>query len=102
MARKTASLPSPQVLAAAREFVARRDRRTNPDGTFDSGGRWYPSDAEWQACCAYVRSPSRAWPYSYMTHCRTAAHVASLFGVDVSEVRKAARLLDKGEMAAAA
>ena len=76
---------------AYREFVARRDRQTHPNGKFDNGGRWYPSDTERQECCRGIRSPSKAHPYSYMTHCRTLAHVAQLYGVDERELRGYAR-----------
>jgi len=81
--------------AAAREYLARRDRRTNPDGTFDSAGRWYPADGEKQPCCAAIRSPSRAYPYSYMVHCRTVAHVAAVHGVDARDLKSAARLIER-------
>ena len=56
-------------------YEARRDRRVHPEGTFDDGGRWYPSDREdADGSGSSVRSPSRAWPYSYMLRCRTKAH----------------------------
>lgn len=72
---------------AAREFIARRDRTAHPAGKFDNAGRWYPSEHEHCECCNAVRSPSRSYPYSYMTHCRTMAHVAHLFGVELSALR---------------
>lgn len=59
-------------------YEARRDRIEHPDGRTDNGGRWYPSDEERCECCAYVRSPSRAYPWSYMLHCRTRVHVQQL------------------------
>jgi hypothetical protein len=64
--------------AAQYEYTLRRDRLTNPSGRFDHAGRWYPSVAERCACCASVRSPSHAYPYSLMTHCRTLKHVKQL------------------------
>jgi hypothetical protein len=79
---------------AARTFIARRDRTAHPTGKFDNAGRWYPSESETCSCCSSVRSPSRSYPYSYMTHCRTMAHVANLYGVSVSELRKEVRRLD--------
>ena len=60
-------------------YAARRDRLVNPEGSFDSAGRWYPSAAEdcgGDGRC--VRTPSRAWPYSYMLRCRTRQHVSAL------------------------
>ncbi len=79
---------------AARTFIARRDRTAHPSGKFDKVGRWYPSEAETCDCCSSVRSPSRSYPYSYMTHCRTMAHVANLYGVSVADLRKEVRRLD--------
>lgn len=82
------------ITKAAQEFINRRDRSAHPDGKTDKGGRWYPSESERCSCCSNVRSPSRAFPWSYMTHCRTAQHVANLFGVNASDLRKEARRLD--------
>lgn len=79
-------------LQAAREFISLRDRHTHPKGSFDNAKRWYPD--EYLPCCSAIRGPSRAFPYSYMTHCRTAAHVANSHGVDVSKLRKAAREIE--------
>lgn len=59
-------------------YQKRQTRLVDPDGKFDNGGRWYPSESEKCECCGYVRSPSRAWPYSYLLHCRTRKHVANL------------------------
>jgi len=87
------------VEAAAREYLARRDRRKHPAGRFDNGGRWYPDESEARACCATIRAPSRRWPYSLMLHCRTAKHVAALYGVETSDVRRAAKRLDREAVA---
>lgn len=60
-------------------YTARRDRLTNPQGSFDKQGRWYPSAAEnADSYTDGLRSPSRAWPYSYLTGARTRKHVAAL------------------------
>jgi len=56
----------------------RKDRVAHPEGEFDGGGRFYPSETEEQECCAEIRSPSRAYPYSLMVHCRTLKHVKNL------------------------
>lgn len=82
-------------LDAARAYDARQNRVEHPDGEFDKAGRWYPSDDERQDCCSYVRGPSRAWPYSYMKHCRSAAHVAALYGVSERDLKRALYLLDR-------
>jgi len=79
------------IAQAVAEYLGRKDRSRHPKGTFDNAGRWYPADEEHRECCTSVRSPSRAYPYSYMTHCRSIDHVARLYGVDVAELRKAVR-----------
>lgn len=76
---------------AARDYLSLQKREKHPDGQFDKQGRWYPSEEEWQECCSQVRSPSRGYPYSLMTHCRSAEHVARRHGVEASALRAAAR-----------
>jgi hypothetical protein len=79
------------VLRAAYEYVRRQGRSAHPDGQFDSGGRWYPSECEERPCCSGIRRPSRAWPYTLMSHCRSMAHVAALYDVDARDVHRAVR-----------
>lgn len=74
---------------AADEYVARRDRMANPPGTFDRQGRFYCDET--YACCDGIRSPSVAYPYSQMTHARTLKHVAQVFGVSETELRRSVR-----------
>ena len=86
---------------AVEEYQKRQSREHHPGGKFDKGGRWYPSAEEKRACCDKVRSPSRAFPYSLMLHCRTAGHVAALFGVNTAELRAAGAYVvyePKGEL----
>jgi hypothetical protein len=67
----------------------------HPEGQFDGAGRWYP-DASENLDTSCHRTPSRAWPYSYLQACRTAAHCAQLIGVEeVSLVRKFANIIAK-------
>lgn len=51
-------------------FEARKARLAHPRGDTDGGGRWYP-DVSAEGGTPAVRSPSRAWPWSYMLACRT-------------------------------
>jgi hypothetical protein len=76
--------PTPE---AGLEFVCRDLRLRHPHGTFDEGGRFYPSEKEERDCCAIIRAPSRAFPFSLMKHCRTVKHVAKLYGVGEKAVR---------------
>jgi hypothetical protein len=84
----------PQALEAAyRTWRARQDRTAHPAGHTDRGGRWYPADDEYRPCCDQVRSPSRAYPWSLMLHCRSITHVAALHGVPAAALRAHARSL---------
>lgn len=72
-------------------YLERQDRVSHPDGSFERDRRFFPSDAEWQPCCNSVSAPTKGFPFSLMVHCRSVGHVAALFGVDASAIRKAAR-----------
>jgi len=61
-------------------------RRDNPDGKFDSAGRWYPEVL--YGCCRDIRSPSRSYPYSYLTHCRTLKHLAIQYEIPIKELKR--------------
>jgi hypothetical protein len=81
----------PLVLREAVElYLARRDRRSHPAGSFDSAHRWYPTAQERCDCCD-VRRPSRAYPYSLLVHCRTAEHIAHLYGIAYDDLAAAIR-----------
>lgn len=85
----------PKAVQAGMTFRRRQDREEHPEGEFDKGGRWYPKGKDAEVFDYNRRSPSRAWPYSYMLHARTAEHVAKLFGVTATEVRKAGNAIKK-------
>jgi len=76
------------VIQAAKEYLSRKERKTHPDGDFDKAGRWYPSGAEKCKACSSVREPSRAYPFSIMTHCRSIGHIATKYQVDAAVLRK--------------
>ena len=80
------------ILKAAQEFLDLKNRVKHPEGTFDKAGRFYLEET--YPCC-FVRSPSRAYPYSQMVHGRTAEHVAHVYGISPEDVRRAARQLSK-------
>ena len=85
-----------QTVKAATEYLARKSRRSHPAGACDSGGRWYPAESERRWCCSMIRDPSRSWPWSLMVHCRTAEHVAELFDVNDTDLKRVARMLNSG------
>lgn len=80
-----------KVQEAITEYLKLKNRKTHPEGTFDSGGRFYLAESEKHDCCRGIRSPSRAYPYSEMVHARTLKHVAHKYNVLESECRKALR-----------
>ena len=75
-------------------YLHRQARRINPDGYFDNGGRWYPSETERQSCCSSIREPSREWRFSLNKHCRSMKHIAHLFDVDLRFLRQRAKELE--------
>jgi hypothetical protein len=76
---------------AAQRYLDLQDRRTHPTGDTDTGGRWHP--AQPLPCCGAIRTPSRAWPWSLMLHCRTLTHVAHESGYPLPTLRAALRRL---------
>mgnify|MGYP003137056417 FL=1 len=55
-------------------YLLLKTREIHPSGRFDNGGRWHAEHAE----LVSVRTPSRAYPYSEMTHCRTLKYVRNV------------------------
>lgn len=93
MGIKTAKQYDLDIEKAAQEYIDRKNRDKHPSGVFDNAGRWEPDDDEWCECCSYIRSPSRCYPFSLMVHCRSLEHIAHLFGVDKSDLRKKVRAI---------
>lgn len=94
------ALTQPRVEAAfaAHARWARRQARTeHPDGKFDGARRWVPSAGEnIDGFTSQVRTPSRAWPMSYMLAARSLGHCEALEGAqheDVLTLRRA-KMLD--------
>ena len=69
---------------ARKEYRDLQDRVTHPNGSFDKQGRWYPDEKF--DCCANIRYPSKRYPYSFLTHCRTAEHIGYKYGVERKEI----------------
>jgi len=77
------------LMKAAHETFQRKYKASQPDGCFKNNGTWLPSDTEKCSCCDSIRTPSVKYPYSLMTHCRTAEHIANLYNVDKKDLKKA-------------
>ncbi|OOY06995.1 MULTISPECIES: hypothetical protein [unclassified Thioclava] len=75
-------------IAAAFEYLDRKERRTDPPGEFDHRGRFFA--AERTLAVTFCRAPSARWPFPQMLAARTADHCAELF--DVVEAKHVKRL----------
>lgn len=82
-------------LAAAVEYINRKNRNSHPEGSFDKAGRFYPDGNDALALNQNVRAPSREWPYSYMASCRSMAHVCRMLDVDLNVVRRLVKRIEK-------
>ena len=86
-----------ELQAAAKEYIGRWWGQKEPEGVYDTRGRWYPADDEKRNCCYHIRYPSVGHPYSLMLHCRTMAHIAQLYDVDLRALRTMVAAARKGE-----
>lgn len=71
-----------------------KNRLKDPDGQFDRAGRFYLSRR--YRCCNGIRNPSRDYPFSQLTHARSAVHVAHEHGFAgrETEIRRFAKLME--------
>jgi len=66
-------------IAIENVYTRRQARLTHPEGHFDKARRFEPSaDEDGGDITHRIRTPSRAWPWSYMTACRAKKHCAVL------------------------
>jgi hypothetical protein len=81
---------TPAEYEAAARYLRRKNRKEMPAGNFDNAKRFFL--AENLSCCG-VRAPSRAHPFSELSHGRTMVHVSNLEGADLKAVRRLVRLI---------
>ncbi|WP_131618203.1 hypothetical protein [Roseivivax marinus] len=86
---------SKEDITAGMTFYNRKNRFTNPPGTFDGAGRFKASERTDAIDAA--RAPSRAYPYSELKSARTARHCAELFNAKVLHVKRICRALEAAE-----
>lgn len=79
--------------AAALKALADHQSSVKPAGSYDNASRWLP-DHEFD-CCAQIRSPSRAWPFSKLKHCLSLAHKEAMHNADHNDVLALRRVLDE-------
>jgi hypothetical protein len=77
----------------AMKALADYERGETPAGSYDNASRWWP-DQEFE-CCALIRSPSRAWPFSKLKHCLSLAHKEALHEAEHGDVLALRRVLDE-------
>lgn len=77
---------------AATRYIRRKNRSERPEGYFDRAKRFWLSE---DLPCCRVRAPSRAHPFSELSHGRTMIHIANLEGANLKAARRLARLLEK-------
>lgn len=76
---------------AATRYIRRKNRSERPEGCFDRAKRFWLSE---DLPCCRVRTPSRAHPFSELSHGRTIVHVANLESADLKAVRRLVRLIE--------
>ena len=68
-------------------WLRRQERTEHPAGKFDKAGRWEPSTSEdCDGFTSHTRTPSRAWPYSYLLAARSLEHCEALSDADHADV----------------
>ncbi|HEV7667289.1 MAG TPA: hypothetical protein VGS22_02115 [Thermoanaerobaculia bacterium] len=75
---------------AVETFLARELRQTSPDGDWQEG-IWLPAPEERRACCEEI-APTAANKQALEAHCRTILHVAALFDVPATVLKRAVRV----------
>lgn len=67
-----------KALNALQRYERRQLRLERPAGSFDNAKRWYPTKEEDQGVTDWAREPSRRFPFSYMSACRSLDHCCAL------------------------
>lgn len=82
---------------AAREYISRKEHLSHPVGTFDKLWRWEPDAEEsCDCCCEFICKPEReSYPCTLFQHCTTIEHIAHLYKVDKSDLRKKVQAMNK-------
>lgn len=74
---------------AVETFLARELRQASPSGDWQEGV-WLPAAEERRACCEEI-APTSANKQALEAHCRTILHVAALFGIPATVLKRAVR-----------
>lgn len=80
-------------------YLRRKYLKEYPNGNYEVGALWYPSEQERRPCCNRVSQPSGVNRLSLKQHCLSLRHVASLYDVGELELRRLVHVLDaKGKV----
>lgn len=80
------------------EFVKKVQELYKPKGSTDRGGRWYPTNNETFECCGSIKSPSRAYPWTYYKHCFTIKHIKNyLKSIGIKSVKDLPLLINQND-----
>lgn len=81
-------------------FEQAKTRMIHPYGKFDHAKRWEPKGLLAAHCeSGYIRSPSRAYPFSLMVHCRTKKFITKLLTAhNVTTIEAALKLYQWGKL----
>src|SRR6185295_1403001 len=87
----TAPIPESEdrLSLAVETFLARELRQASPEGEWQDG-IWLPASEERRACCEEI-VPTAANKQALEAHCRTILHVAALFEVPATVLKRAVR-----------
>ena len=70
----------------ALEALKRKWKHVMPRGKYGMSRLWLPSECERTSCCEDIKVSSD-FPFTFLSHCRTMKHVATLYNVDIKELR---------------
>ncbi len=93
MGTKSFFHPTVGEIRAACVVMRRKSRIDRAKGNYKP--QWHPAPSERLSCCDLIRTPSRKYPFSLQDHCRTAFHIAELFGESEARVQSTIRFLVK-------
>jgi len=75
-----------KIMEAVKEYNRRKNGGFLP-GYTDKAGRFYSEPSDVCECCKSIRTPTTAWPFSILHHCKTAKHIATLYGIEEKELK---------------
>ena len=89
------SWPQDRLLDAGALLFDRKTGKSAPSGFRDDEGVWWPLMDEQQPCCTQLHPhPTVQDPNALEEHCRTAEHIATMYGLTETDVTERAGQMD--------